>query len=246
MSGLPPDIVSADMATFVDPAANSNLENFARATEQREKQMKRDAKAMGVNAKKLEETVKFAEATKIPEDDTDAKAKILRKINGYQREFPERLVHCKVPKTFGAKATLEELKIHLADIEHELGKTGGLEVAKRGFVVVCGLIEQMQERTKILPYNLQHYSKIAEQSLQDRLMPDGKVSEAPMIPLLKEFMVKYDDWFSTRVEARFILEMVGLMAICHKMNTDATVQQRMAAATTQTAQAETAKAARKL
>ncbi len=246
MSGLPADIVSADMATFVDPAANSNLDDFKRAAEQREKLMKRDAKMMGMNTKKLEETVKFAEATKLPEDDTDAKAKILRKINGYQREFPERLVHCKVPKTFGAKATLEELKIHLADIEHELGKSGGFEMVKRGFVVLCGLVEQGQEKFHVLPYNLTHYGKIAEQSLQDRMMPDGKISEAPMIPLLKEFAVKWDDWFSTRVEARILLEMMGMMAICHKMNTDATMQQRMNTATAQPAQAETAKAARKL
>lgn len=233
------------MAMFVDPAANSNLDDFKRASEQKEKQTKRDAKQMGVNAKKVEEVMKFAEASKV-EDDSDAKARILRKINGYQREFPERLVHCKVPKTFGAKATLEELKIHLADIEHELGKSGGLEVAKKGFVAVCGLIEQFQEKTKILPYNLQHYGKIAEQSLQDRMMEDGKVSEAPMIPLLKEFVVKYDDWFSTRIETRILLEMLGMMVICHKFNTDTTAQRTIQTATQKTAAPEAAKAARKL
>lgn len=246
MSGVPPDVVMADMAAFTDVGANSNLEDFKRATEQREKMAKRDAKATGVSAKKVEEVMKFAEISKPPEDDTDAKAKVLRKINGYFREFPDRLQHCKVPKTFGAKATLEEMKIHLSDIEHELGKSGGLEVAKRGFVMLCGFIEQAQEKTKILPYNLQHYSKIAEQSLQDRLKEDGNISEAPMIPLLKEFVVKYDDWFSTRVETRILLEMLGMMATCHRFNTDQVAQQHMAAARNTAAAPEVAKAAKKL
>jgi len=245
MNGVPAEQVMADMAAFIDPAINSNMDDFKRAAEQKEKLAKRDAKQMGVNAKKIEEVMKLAEETK-QEDDTDAKAKVLRKINGYMREFPERLIHCKVPKTFSAKATLEELKIHLADIEHELGKSGGLEVAKKGFVTLCGLIEQVQEKTKILPYNLQHYGKIAEQSLQDRMMPDGKVSEAPMVPLLKEFVVKYDDWFSTRVESRILLEMLGMMVVCHKFNTDTVAQQRVEASTQKTAPPATAAAAKKL
>lgn len=244
MSGVAPEQVMADMATFADPAANTNMDDFKRAAEQREKQMKRDAKQMGVNAKKIDDLAKFAEATKV-EDDTDAKARVLRKINGYQREFPERLVHCKVPKTFGAKATLEELKIHLADIEHELGKHGGLEVAKVGFVYLCGAIEDIQARTKILPYNLEHFGDFGQQCLQDRKMADGSVSQTTMVPLLKEFVVKYDDWFSTRVESRILLELIGLMRVCHKFNTDPTLKQRMTAAE-QPASNAAAQAARKL
>lgn len=127
----------------------------------------------------------------LPEDDTDKKAAIMRKIASYTREFPEKLADVKVPKTFATKATLEEMKMVLADIEHELGKSGAVEIVRNGFISLCSAIEQFQEKTHTLPYNLTNFGKMAEFSASYVKQPDGRTKEGEMVPLLKEFSIKY-------------------------------------------------------
>lgn len=158
----------------------------------------------------------------IPEaDDTEKRAAILRKISAYMQEFPQRLQHIKIPKTFGERATLDELKLLLADVEHELGKGGALDYVRQGFVKVCEGIESFNGRTKVLPYNLSNFGSAAVISVNDFQLADGTIQRGNMIPLLKEFSIKYSDWFSSRVEMRILVAMMGMMAEVHRMNSEA-------------------------
>lgn len=185
-----------------------------------------DSKGKGKKEKMMKEPAPYKtvapEETLIPPvDDADVKAGLLRKIAAYEREFSDRLDGVKVPKTFGAKASVEELKVRLADIEHELGKSGAMDYVRQGFVHMCKAIEGFQERSHVLPYNLKNFGDAAVVSVNTYQLPDGSVQVGHMLPLLKEFSIKYSDWFSSRVEMRILVAMAGMMAEVHRINEQA-------------------------
>ena len=154
------------------------------------------------------------------EDDIAARASIMRKIAAYEREFKDRLVELRTPKNL-AKASLDDLKLYLADIEHELGKAGAYELVRHGFVQLCKQIESFQARSQVLPYDLKNFGEAGVIASSEFLLPDGSVQKGSMMPLLKEISIKYSDWFSQRVEVRFIVQLMGMMAEVHRINTDA-------------------------
>lgn len=154
-------------------------------------------------------------------DDSEKKAAVLRKITSYMQEFPQRLQGIKIPKTAGERASLEELKMLLADVEHELGKSGSFDYVKQLFVKACEGVEKFNEERHILPYNLTHLGEVAVIQANDFRLEDGTVQHGEMVPLLKEISIKYGDWFSSRVEMRFLVAMAGLMSTVHKINTEA-------------------------
>lgn len=157
------------------------------------------------------------------EDDSAAKAAVMRKITSYLREFPDKLGEHKLPKAFTQKATLAEMKMLLSDLEHEMGKSGAFDIVRSGFISLCSGIEQFQAKTKTLPYNLTNYGKMAEFSASHVRQPDGNIKTGEMVPLLKEFSIKYADWFSQRVEIRIALQMMSMMAELHRINTEVPV-----------------------
>lgn len=228
-SGLDAATISADMASFGDfQNDNNGTKEFLDSLIDRKDGAGKD-KPKPRRQSKETVTKKDLEALQQQPviDDAAQKAAVERKIHAYLEKFPEKLSGLKLPKGFEHRWTLEQLKKHLANIEHELGKSGGIELAKRGFVWLCQVVEKFQAQSHILPYTLDHFGDIASQAVTDRQMPDGRVSQGPMIPLLDEFVIKYDAWFSSRIESRIALEMLSLMLLTHKMNTDAKVQEAM-------------------
>lgn len=225
-SGLDGATIAADMAAFGDIEQNSNfldeIAGIRPAEGKKEPKPRRQSKETVVTKKDLE-----ALQQQPVIDDAAQKAAVERKIHAYMEKFPEKLNGFKLPKGFESRSTLEQLKKHLANIEHELGKSGGLELAKRGLVWLCQGVEKLQSQSHILPYNLTHFGDIAQQAVTDRQLPDGKISQGPMIPLLEEFVIKYDAWFSSKIESRIALELFSLMLLTHKMNTDGQVQAAM-------------------
>ena len=129
------------------------------------------------------------------EDDSAQKAAVMRKITSYLREFPDKLGEHKLPKAFTQKATLAEMKMLLSDLEHEMGKSGAFDIVRSGFISLCSGIEQFQAKTKTLPYNLTNYGKMAEFSASHVRQPDGNIKTGEMVPLLKEFSIKYGKLF---------------------------------------------------
>lgn len=200
-----------DIAMFSEIGQNSNID---------EKAPKKPAKKVERAEKPMTEKEIRTVAAQFnpPIDDTDAKASVLRKIKAYEREFPEKLANMKTTKATEAKASLEELKIRLKDIEHELGKSGGLDMVRIGFVELCKGIERVQERTNILPYDLTHFGEVAVEAVNPRITADGSVHVGEVVPLLQEFVIKHDDWFSTRVEVRLALQVFSMMSAVDKMN----------------------------
>lgn len=238
-----PSQVSEDFSAFAPDSEKTQAELQA-AIKQQEKLAKRDLAQSKITAKQHEAAAKLIETT-IEHDESEAKAAVLRKIDSYQKTFKDRLQHVKVTKTVGAKASLEELKIHLADIENELGKSGGYAVARTLFVNGCTKIEQVEASYGILGMDLTHLGKVAEQSVSKRKNAEGKLEDGPVEPLLQEFVIKYDSWFSTRVEIRLAMAVFELMAATHKMNSSE-VKQFMQTAQTKVASKNAKSAADKL
>ncbi len=201
-----------DLAMFSEVGQNSNLDE--KASKKPARKVERAEKSM------TEKEIRTVAAQfNPPVDDTDAKASVLRKIKAYEREFPEKLANMKTTKATEAKASLEELKIRLKDIEHELGKSGGLDMVRIGFVELCKGIERVQLRTNVLPYDLTHFGEVAVEAVNPRINPvDGSVQVGEVVPLLQEFVIKHDDWFSTRVEVRLALQVFAMMSAVDKMN----------------------------
>lgn len=200
--------VKADMNMFVDQFNNTN----ELADEKKSKKEKAPPAPK----------VSFAPAETLvpPEDDSEAKASVMRKINAYEREFPEQLGEVKTTKQFAAKATLEEMKMKLADIEHELGKGAAFSFVTTGYQQACATIERIQASNPILPWNITNLGEASKLASSVYQLPDGSIHKGHMIAPLKELSIKYSDWFSQRVEVRIILGTIQMMQEVHRINTE--------------------------
>ena len=129
-NNMPHVQVQDDFASFSAPdpkvaAANAKKQEAARKKEaELQKKLKpQQMKAADDLTKKMKE-----------EDEAVLKADLIQQLHDYMkliREYhPERAEFLKVPKNFGAKNTVEELRIWIRDVQTELGKKGGLEFAK--------------------------------------------------------------------------------------------------------------------
>lgn len=243
--------VSADAANFAAAASESSASApYTKAMASKTEQAAREAKQEKISMKQLEQMEKLSVETRAT-DEADAKASLMRKINAYQRDFKERLGGLK-PMAKGAelKATAEELKMHLSDIEYELGKQGGYDIARYGFIEGMKKIEEFNAKYGYIKKNLTGFGTLAEQFVTARQVEDPntgdiKIMEGPMTPTLKEFVIKYDDWFSTRVEVRMLIQVIEMMNVCDRINSGE-LKQQFAAAQTKPASSAAAAKAKKL
>jgi len=200
--------VKADMNMFVDGFNNSN-----ELAEEKKSKKEKAPPAPKVSFAPSETLVP-------PEDDSEAKASVMRKINAYEREFSEQLSEVRTTKQFAAKASLEEMKMKLADIEHELGKGAAFSMVVAGYQQACATIEKVQAKTPFLPWNIANLGEASKLASSVYQLPDGSVHKGNMIAPLKELSIKYSDWFSQRVEVRIILGTIQMMQEIHRINTE--------------------------
>jgi len=210
---LPPAQIAADFAAFQQQPPNEV--HFAqKMAEQQEKQRAADEKLF---SKKAAKVIDLANEIK-EEDDSPQRAAVMRKINSYQNEFPARLEHMKIPK--GAafqKLTLDELKLLLANIQHEMGKKGGKALIYAGYMQ---LMVQGEQNGPLVGLNLQHLEAAASQNVYPRKLDDGTFVKGNIGELLDEVAIKYEDWLSQSVEVRLTVATVEMVLAVHRMNTN--------------------------
>jgi len=217
MPSLPPSQVSDDFAAFQQTTPQDA--SFAKKLrEQQEKDAKKAEAAL--KPKQLEMAQKLIDLGKEQkeEETADLKAPLIRKINAYLKRYPDRLEHVKIPKTFGVKNTVDELKVFVKDIEHELGKKSGFEIARFAYVEGMKFLESTSATYNPFNLNLTNLGKLAEANTAVIVNKDGSRQEGPIAPVLEEFTIKHDNWFSTSVEVRLVITTMELVMACHRMN----------------------------
>lgn len=226
--------VMADMKEFTQEAPEA-VTLAQKLKERMEAQRKHDEKLL--KPEQIKSARKFAEDMK-HEDEKEDKAKVLRKIMSYLHTFPHLKERIHLPKAFGAKQSLDELHAVLSDIEHELGKQGGMEILSTLYFSALEFAEEAHHRFNPFGWRLDNLSAFARAQTQN---PE----KDRITPILAELAIKYDDWFSSSVEKRFILMNLTLFAAVHKMN-DPEVKQYQQAATQKAPSKKTREAAGKL
>ena len=209
--------VQEDFASFSapDPKVAAANRKKQEAAEKKEADLQKRLKPEQLKAaSKLTEKMK-------DENEAVIKADLIQKLTDYMKlikEYhPERLQWLKIPSTFGAKTSIEQLRIWIRDCQTELGKKGGLDFAmilwKEGFKQ----LENVSERTGLA--DLEGLGRVAELSITPRRMPDGEIVPGPATPTLAEFCVYHSAWFSTSVNMRMALLVGNMVQEVHRMNT---------------------------
>lgn len=190
MSLAPPaGMVEADIAAFseVDPAIVA-----AEAKQRAQAEKRQQQRQKPISAKAAAKVEQLAEQRNAAEEASE-RAALLRKIKLYYDRFGERITYrCKAT----AKTNVDDLRVHVAAIEADLGMSGGGDAAATGFVMLMKGVEQL---TNVFnPLNLQLSGPRA--TLGDTI----ENSHDAWRPLIDEFVIKHERMFCMSVEKRIL------------------------------------------
>jgi len=210
------NLVQEDFAAFSAP----DPKQAAAEAKIREAQMKKEADLeKKLKPQQMKAAAELTEQMK-SEQEAVMKADLIQKLHDYlklMKEYhPERLEFLRIPKNFGAKNSIEELRVWIRDCETELSKKGGLEFAKVLWVEGFKNLELLSEYT---PAKFQGLGQVAELMIRDRQLQDGTIVHGPAIPTLAEFCVYHSNWFQTSVDVRMLLMVGNMLADVHRYNT---------------------------
>lgn len=200
----------------------SDFQNFPQAVPETAKEIKArkaNREAMAKRDKQIEErqfkaAEKLVAATKEKDQEDeraaelDERIKVIRKIRSYVKAFPDSLREFSLTPAKEAKMSLEELRIHLQDIENHLGKRGGTDLLvtmfKEGFT------------------NLEWFNMVIGNPFNLNLTNMDKVVQAQMKPkfepLFTELICKYENLFSMSVEARLVIAVAETVMTVNRVN----------------------------
>lgn len=206
--------------TAPDPETAAQLKKKSAAAKEKNKITPENLKA----AEKLGEDLKA-------EKEAGKKSELIQRISDYIKHikefYPERVEFIKVPKTYGPKNSVAELTVWVKDLENELGKRGGLDVAKVVYVEAFTWLEKLNEKTDL---GLKGIEMAARMSLANRryepgtMIPgtarisEGEIVPGPAVPTLAELCVKYSSWMSASVEVRFGLMIANMISSVRRAN----------------------------
>jgi hypothetical protein len=207
MPPLPPGMAAGDTAMFdLKPPVDKTAQ--AAKKKQQDELKKRDAE---MRKKQMEMTEKLIETTK-DEDTAEERASLVRKIHAYNKKFSEKLKGMNITQAKGQKATIEELRQQLSDIEHELGKSGGIELAAETYVGLMKTAEQVHYGWNPLKLKLAGLGQVTEDNHEK------------LVDLLEEFAIKHEKWFSQSVEVRILAFTAMLIRTVHSANLEAEIR----------------------
>lgn len=176
-----------------------------------------------------------AAALKEAKEEKDAleKAALIRKIQEYlkliRKYHPEKEEFIKVPKNFGLRTPLPELKVVLDDIQAELSRSSAVDSMKWIWMEGFSQWEKLNEGERF-GMKMNGIGMAARNAVLSRQMPDGTIIPGPSVPLLEEFVIEYPGLFQSSVKFRLAQEVIQMIVAVHRMNASMDVQR---AATTQ-------------
>ncbi len=199
-----------------DPA---EVEKEKKARAQYEKSRKAQAKA--VTPQQMAAAEKLT--TQMQEQkDAAEKARLLELITEYRavlaKYYPEKEKTVAVPKTIPPSASIADLKVYVSLFEREFGKKSGMLMAKQMLIQAAGQVESLGAN-KRFGANLANLKQAVQFHLQPQ--PDPETEEmkpSNLEALLAELTAKHGNWFQSRVEIRFMMELAGIIVAVHRAN----------------------------
>lgn len=155
-----------------------------------------------------------------PEDEENEKAEIRLKIDRYYSVFFDRLRFEK-PK-LSVKSSIEDHRLSLSTVEKDLNSANGLTALKMMVRGMFGFLEATTASIPELGLNLS--------GLDNAFATNEKSLE----PTLEEMSIKHASWFAVSVERRLVYELMQIIAMTHKMNTDSEFAAKMHATVSNT------------
>ena len=193
-----------DYAAFTapDPAVLEKKRKEQEKQRPKQQQQRKPQKLTAAQMKAAQDvTDKMSEMAEMRE-----RASLVRKIRKYVEKFPDR-IDTKVPRTISVKAKLSDLIQLKQDIEADLGMSGGTEMAIAGYSSALKGLE-------VANVQLGWFRFLDLRNLSEGV--DG--TREQWQPLIEEFVIKHEEWFSMRVEYRIIAFTAQLVMKVHQAN----------------------------
>lgn len=122
--------VSEDMSAFSAPPPEVQA---AQRKEREKKQKEAERLQKKVTPGQMKAAQDLTDQMKA-EKEAEQKSALIQKLTDMvkliKEYYPERAQFLKIPKTFGAKNSCEELRVWIADCRAELNKRGGLKIGR--------------------------------------------------------------------------------------------------------------------
>lgn len=138
--------------------------------------------------------------------ETENKQRCINTINKYHRYFPQ-LQDSSSKKKWTVRQSLDELKQEISRCQHELAADSALEDVMSAEIIFNGGIEWILTSMGIDVGGL----AIEAKSSQDIVMDE-----------LKELSIKYEDFFASGPEWRYMVKFMRRIYLVHQMNTSMT------------------------
>lgn len=154
----------------------------------------------------------------------DLRAHILK----YKGE--EVLASLRSPKNFGAKNSVEELEVWIAEARRILDSGTAQQTV---FMIWREGSKAIEAGFKDNEWGIMFdgLGEVAAQSLMPRRTAEGVVLPGPAEPTLAELALKYKHWFSASVEVRAVLMFAEMLVTVHRINAQKALNVQEAATT---------------
>ena len=213
MPAMPAEVISGDMNDLpIHSMENKSILKDRQGV--KDKMKARDVKQGIAPDPKMDEKFKkqFAAQEKLKEvtisveDENLFKNAEIRKITKYLKAFPQKLDGLKLPRDLSRKS-LSELKELRKLVEHELGSSAPIDLLGLGYIALMKKAEEQKSSLEFLGMNLSGLGRVAETTFTDT-----------MRPLFEEFVIKYDEYFTSKVEVRIVQATISVFLQTHRLN----------------------------
>jgi hypothetical protein len=156
----------------------------------------------------LDAVEKLSDAAK-HEREADEKSILVRRINQYYSAFADRITY-KLPRNFGVKQTLEEVKDVLRNVELDLHASGSADYACMLYEQGIGMVQDLSKWYNPL--------KLALSGPKADLKGTVEAQRSAWVPIMQELAIKYERWFAVGPERRLLFFTASLITQVHRAN----------------------------
>ncbi len=207
-------LIDEDFASFSQQVPPTEAELKAEA--KKRAAAEKAAAPKGPTKAQMNATLKMGAAEQHAEE-LEEKLMLVRRIKQYHAKFGDR-ISTKLPKTFGAKQTLEELKEMLRSIELDLSSAGATMTCT---TLLAAALQGVQHLSVLYPA-----MDVRLSGPRADLMQTFAAQQSTWMPIVEEFAIKYERWFAVGVEKRALFYIASLVLLVNRANKESPEMER--------------------
>ena len=196
--------VEFDMGMFPQHAPDPKAEAAAKKKKEAERKKKKTPLSKG----QIEAADKLAQKAK-HEKEAEEKRATVRRVQQYIKHFGDK-IETKLPRNFGTKMSLEDLKEIERNVELDLHSQGGTEYACSLYEHGIGFLQDMSNYYN--PLGLALSGPVAD------LKGTVAAQRSGWVPIMEELAIKYERWFAVGPERRLLFFTASLLTLVHRAN----------------------------